>query len=393
MPSKVLYRAAATFWLMAVLLHGQASSAPGALDAGGKECRVVPKLPSHVQLNNGVIIPRIGFGTAGLGQATEEAVAVALTAGYRHIDTAQAQEWYREEAVGRALKQATLTETDLSPREEEGESFTETSGATLLPREHVFVTTKIHPRDYGAERLGIMVEASSSNLQGVDLLLLHAPFCWPGSCPVNPAPWQDAWRQLEDLYSKGAVRAIGVSNFSESLLRELLGMATVTPAAVQNWMDPFHQDRAVRALCAEHGIAYIAYSTLGGQWAHRPSSSSSPNPVSTDPTLIAIASAHGTSVQTVALSWALQSGAIILPRSSNLDRIKGNHRAFMKVDDTFSSLRDRGDGKSEGAGNGGGSAKQRCGIAGESNSGAVVEVLLTVDDMRAVDRLDGSIGN
>ncbi|CAM9542433.1 unnamed protein product [Ectocarpus sp. 4 AP-2014] len=89
MPSKVLASAAATLWLMAMLLDGQASSAAGALDAGEEECRIVPKLPSHLQLNNGVIIPRIGFGTAGLGQATEEAVAVALTAGYRHIDTAQ----------------------------------------------------------------------------------------------------------------------------------------------------------------------------------------------------------------------------------------------------------------------------------------------------------------
>lgn len=78
----------------------------------------------------------------------------------------------------------------------------------------------------------------------------------------SPAPWQDAWRELEDLYSKGAVRAIGVSNFSESLLRELLGMATVAPAAVQNWMDPFHQDRAVRALCAEHGKRDISVDLL-----------------------------------------------------------------------------------------------------------------------------------
>lgn len=69
----------------------------------------------------------------------------------------------------------------------------------------------------------------------------------------SPTPWQDAWRSLEDLYMEGAVRAIGVSNFSAGLLRELLGMARVVPAAVQNWMDPFHQDRAVRALCAERG--------------------------------------------------------------------------------------------------------------------------------------------
>lgn len=73
------------------------------------------------------------------------------------------------------------------------------------------------------------------------------------SCHDSPTPWQEGWRGLEKLYSEGAVRAIGVSNFSEGLLRDLLLMATVVPAAVQNWMDPFHQDEAVRALCAEHG--------------------------------------------------------------------------------------------------------------------------------------------
>ncbi|CAN0461025.1 unnamed protein product, partial [Laminaria digitata] len=68
----------------------------------------------------------------------------------------------------------------------------------------------------------------------------------------SPTPWQDAWRELEKLYVEGTVRAIGVSNFSEGLLLELLGLATVVPSAVQNWMDPFRQDRAVRKLCQEN---------------------------------------------------------------------------------------------------------------------------------------------
>lgn len=83
--------------------------------------------------------------------------------------------------------------------------------------------------------------------------LIIAPFFCLFGTYDSPTPWQDGWRELEKLYSKGAVRAIGVSNFTEGLLRELLLMATVMPAAVQNWMDPFHQDREVRALCAEHG--------------------------------------------------------------------------------------------------------------------------------------------
>lgn len=69
----------------------------------------------------------------------------------------------------------------------------------------------------------------------------------------SPTSWEIAWRELEALYNEGSVRAIGVSNFSASLLRELLAMATVPPVVVQNWMDPFNQDKAVRSLCAENG--------------------------------------------------------------------------------------------------------------------------------------------
>ncbi|CAM9482733.1 unnamed protein product, partial [Hapterophycus canaliculatus] len=313
----------------------------------------------------------------------------------------QAQEWYREEAVGQAVRRATLVEPELAVRESGGRGRDGVEGGTThaapaaaaLPRESVFVTTKVHPRDFAAERMRAMVETSSSNLHGVDLLLLHSPFCWPGSCPDNPTPWQEGWRELETLYSEGAVRAIGVSNFSEGLLRELLLVATVVPAAVQNWMDPFHQDRAVRALCAEHGIAYIAYSTLGGQWAYRPSSSSFSNPVSDDPTLGAIASAHGTSVQAVSLSWALQSGAIILPRSSNLERISDNLRNFVDVDGSSGSPRDSGVRRSEGGDDGSTEAEQRCRAGGLAERVALVDVFLSPEEMRAVSFLDGSIGN
>ncbi|CAM9785058.1 unnamed protein product [Pylaiella littoralis] len=410
-------RAATALVSVVIVLADGKANLVAAVGGDADECRNVPGLPSHVQLNNGVSVPRIGFGTAGLGHATEEAVSLALTAGYRHVDTAQAQEWYREDAVGRAVRRATSAAEKLPPSREGATSEEDhakeaaalegdgggiadraggiqaarlTSGVATLSREDVFVTTKIHPRDFGIERMTTVVNASNGNLQGIDLLLLHSPFCWPGSCPDNPTPWQDGWRELEKLYNKGAVRAIGVSNFSEDLLQELLQMATVMPAAVQNWMDPFHQDRAVRALCSKHGIAYVAYSTLGGQWAHRPSSSSSPNPVSADPTLEAIASAHGRSVHAVALSWALQSGAIILPRSSNSERIGANLRTFVKgIDGTSSSIKD--DDAKGSADDGGGGADQACRV-GESKHGAAVHVFLTDEDVDAINRLDGTIG-
>ncbi|CAM9544671.1 unnamed protein product [Ascophyllum nodosum] len=335
-------------------------------------------------LNTGASVPRIGFGTAGLGHATEESVSLALAAGYRQIDTAQAQEWYQEDAVGRALKRATGVEQKTTPVEGEGGDAVAAEGRVWLPsgvplsRGDVFVTTKIHPRDFSPERMGSMMESSVQNLEGVDLVLLHSPHCWPGACPDNPTSWQDAWRQLEKMYSDGAVGAIGVSNFSEDLLRELLGWAAVVPATVQNWMDPFHQDRGVRALCAEKGIAFVAYSTLGGQWTYRPPTSSLPNPVSTDGTIGAIASAHGTSRQAVVLSWALQSGVIVLPRSSNPDRIRENLLSFVE-DGVLVSL------AGGGAGEGGG-------CPAESGRPAAVKVFLSDEEMRAMDRLDGILG-
>lgn len=118
------------------------------------------------------------------------------------------------------------------------------------------------------------------------------------------------------------VSNIGVSNFDVTQLAELLHLADSKVAAVQNWCDPFHQDRAVRALAAENGVAYMAYSTLGTQWE----SKLGRNPVLTAPALMRIAAEHGdgTSVADVALSWALQEGLVAVPRSTSSEHIRRN---------------------------------------------------------------------
>lgn len=155
-------------------------------------------------------------------------------------------------------------------------------------------------------------------------------------------------------------------------------------------------------------IAYIAYSTLGGQWAYRPSSSSSPNPVSTDATLGTIATAHDTSRQAVALSWALQSGALVLPRSSHSSRIRENLRIFKNSESCSSSPHPPGDNGDEWSvaearenngvkailEAGGGSVGQKTeGRRAADWGDSGVRVFLSDEDMSAVGLLDGSIGS
>lgn len=158
----------------------------------------------------------------------------------------------------------------------------------------------------------------------LDVALLHAPFCWAGHCtPAQESySWMAAWRNLESLHADQLVSAIGVSNFHPDQLRDLLQFANTRVSVVQNWMDPFHQDAEVRAICREYNIAYMAYSSLGGQWEYI--SGVNRNPVFTDPTLLHVAEKHNCSVSTVVLSWALQEGVVVIPRSTKPQKIHEN---------------------------------------------------------------------
>ena len=181
---------------------------------------------AYVTLRSGARMPRVGFGTAGLGERTAVAVSAALAAGYRLLDSAQAREWYREDLVGAALE------------------------ATALPREAVFLTTKVHPRHLGFEATASRVAVSLRELhtQYVDLLLLHYPACWGDRCGGDtPAgTWRDSWRALEAAKAAGTARHLGVSNFDAAQLHELLSWAKEPPDVVQAHSDPFSQARPLR---------------------------------------------------------------------------------------------------------------------------------------------------
>ena len=133
------------------------------------------------------------------------------------------------------------------------------------------------------------------NTSRLDVVLLHAPFCWEGHCTAEEeaVTWQEAWANLERIYNLGLVRAIGVSNFSPQQLKELLTITRSKVSLVQNWMDPFHQDRVVRDICTANHIHYMAYSSLGGQWEYILHQG---NPLYTTPALHQLAEKYHTTI-------------------------------------------------------------------------------------------------
>jgi diketogulonate reductase-like aldo/keto reductase len=246
---------------------------------------VVPSLT----LNNGLPMPRLGFGTFNLETPQ---IAAALEAGYRSFDTAAA---YGNEAdVGRAIAEG------------------------KVPRDEVFVTTKVWNRDQGRDRTGKAFEAGLDRLglDYVDLYLIH----WP-------APRRDryveTWRVLEELLAQGRVRAIGVSNFTRAHLDRLLGETSVVPAVNQVELHPRYAQRELREFHVAHGIVTVASSplALGGELLSRPA-------------VGALAAKHGKTAAQVVLRWHLQSAVVPIPRSATASRVAENIDVFdFELDD------------------------------------------------------------
>jgi len=231
----------------------------------------------------------------------------ALAIGYRLLDTAQAHEWgYTEEDVGRAVKD---------------------SG---VPRNDIWIQTKIHPKDLGYARTLEVIEDSYERMKTdyVDSVLIHFPTCH--TCQPDEQPsgtWKDTWRAFEELYkNKKVKKAIGVSNFRVNLMRELLEVAEITPHLVQNWMDPYHQDKEVREFCKEHGILYQAYSSLGSQWKHKYDYTG--HPLFNDPIIGLIAKKHRVSPAQVILRWQHQLDVAVVPASRKPEHRQENLEIF-----------------------------------------------------------------
>ena len=237
-------------------------------------------------LNNDVVIPQLGFGVWQVpSEGTAKAVRTALDSGYRSIDTAAA---YRNEAgVGEAIR---------------------SSG---LPRQDLFVTTKLRNSDQGYDPALRAFDASLSELglDYVDLYLIH----WPLPKRDN---YVDTWRALEKLHADGRVRAVGVSNFQVPHLRRLLDETEIVPAVNQVELHPNLQQAALREFHAEHGIVTEAWSPLA-QGA-----------LLSEVIVTSLAAKYGKSPAQIVLRWHLQLGNVVIPKSVTPSRIAENIDVF-----------------------------------------------------------------
>jgi diketogulonate reductase-like aldo/keto reductase len=239
---------------------------------------------STVELLNGISMPRLGLGVwrSKQGEETENAVAAALQAGYRAIDTASLYE--NEESVGRAVR------------------------ASGLPREQVFITTKVWNSEQGYDST---LEAFHRSLERlgtgyVDLYLVH----WP-----VPGKYKETYRALETLYEEGKVRAIGVSNFLIHHLEDLMGSCRIKPMVNQVEMHPLLTRKPLLEFCKREGIQLESWRPLM-------------NGRLDVPLLQELADKYGKTPAQILIRWHLQLGVVTIPKSVRPERIRENANVF-----------------------------------------------------------------
>lgn len=261
----------------------------------------------NITLNDGKTIPQLGFGVWEIpNSSVAKTVVTAIEAGYRSIDTAQG--YGNEEGVGQGIVD---------------------SG---LPREELFITSKLRTKDqgYDATLKSFMGSLDRLGLDYLDLFLIH----WP--VPKHDR-YSDTWKAFVQLQRDGRIRSIGVSNFLQDHLERITGDSGVVPAVNQIELHPEFQQRDVRAFHSQHNIAIECYSPLGrGQ-------------VLGNDIIGRIAARHGTSPAQVIIRWHVQQGLIAIPKSVRPERIKANIDVFGFAldDDDMAAIAtlDKSDGK------------------------------------------------
>jgi diketogulonate reductase-like aldo/keto reductase len=237
-------------------------------------------------LNNGIKMPKLGFGVFQTpdGNQTEDAVKWALEAGYRHIDTAMI--YGNEGSVGKAI-------------EESG-----------VPREEIFLTTKLWNEDIRRNNTAQAFEASLKRLRTdyLDLYLIH----WPAD------GFEKAWTEMEKIYHSGRVKAIGVSNFQPRHLESLQAISSLRPAVNQIESNPYFNNGEVIDYCNERGISVTVWSPLGGTGGS----------ILEDAVLNELSEKYKKSAAQVVIRWHLQRGVIVIPKSLHQSRIASNFDVF-----------------------------------------------------------------
>ena len=239
----------------------------------------------YVKLNNGVKMPILGYGVYQTPpEETERCILEALETGYRSIDTAQA--YYNEEGVGNALAKCGI------------------------PREEIFITTKVWISNAGYEKAKESIEESLRKLQTdyVDLLLIHQPF----------GDYYGTYRAMEEAYKEGKARALGVSNFYPDRYLDLFHFAEIKPAVNQVETHVFQQQKTARKYMEKYGTQVMSW----GPFAE------GKNDYFQNPVLKEIGDKHGKSVAQTALRFLIQNGVIVIPKSVHKSRMEENFNVF-----------------------------------------------------------------
>ncbi len=239
----------------------------------------------YVTLSNGVKMPQLGYGVYQVSKdECEQCVLDALKVGYRHIDTAQS--YFNEQEVGTAI---------------------EKSG---IPREDIFLTTKVWVEHYGYEetKKSILVSMEKLKTDYIDLVLLHQPF----------ADYYGAWRALEDLYDEGKIRAIGISNFYPDRMVDICSFSRIRPMVNQVETHPFNQQIEAQKWMEKYGVQIEAWAPLA----------ECRNGLLENSVLAEIGKKYGKTVAQVILRWELQRGIVIIPKSTHIERMEENFNIF-----------------------------------------------------------------
>lgn len=239
----------------------------------------------YVTLSNDVRMPILGYGVYQVTQnECERCVLDALEVGYRSIDTAQS--YFNEEQVGSAIKKSDV------------------------PREDIFLTTKVWVEHYGYEECRKSVEESMRKLQTdyIDLVLLHQPF----------ADYYGAWRALEELCDEGRLRAIGISNFYPDRMVDIASFSRIRPMVNQVETHPLNQQIEAKKWMDKYGVQIEAWAPFGeGRGG-----------LFTNETLVKIGERYGKTAAQVMLRWNIQRGVVVLPKSTHKERMIQNLNVF-----------------------------------------------------------------
>ncbi len=239
----------------------------------------------YAALNNGIQIPMLGYGVFQIPREdTKRCVLDAISAGYRSIDTAQG--YYNEEAVGEAVRDCGV------------------------PRAELFLTTKIWISNGGYEKALASIDESLTKLQTdyVDLMLIHQPF----------NDYYGSYRAMEESYRAGKIRAIGVSNFLPDRFIDFAGFVETTPAVNQLEVHVFQQQKTAKEILKKHGTQLMAWSPLA----------QGKNGIFSNALLSEIGEKYGKTAAQVNLRFLIQSGVVVIPKSTHKERMEENFQLF-----------------------------------------------------------------